>query len=269
MSELLTVPLRYDGLDAEAHEIDLAALGLSLQGAARILAVTGNFATTGKYVSKRPAMDIRVVAREPRANCFTLEAILQFAQQQGLFQGGIGAILSALVTWLVARASNNKEEMKHLADSLNKAIEALSLDSADSRGQTMAVIDKMIEALRPAAKQMVAPIGRSCRQMSVGDYVVIDEATAEAIRGEDGDEVDQERQYEVLITELDLEKRTAKVRLDDKSEKRIRAIITDPAINIDGNAYASAFVMRRLIKVMAKSVLRDDEIRMLFISNSL
>src|SRR5690606_32905616 len=120
----------------------------SLKGAARILAVVGNFAVTGRYVAQAPAMDVRVVAREPRANCFTLDAVLQFAQQQGLLQGGIGALISAVIGYVIARASNSKDEMKHLAASLDKAIDVLAQKGTDERAQFLGLIEKLVESLK-------------------------------------------------------------------------------------------------------------------------
>lgn len=265
MSDIVVVPLRYDGLDAENHELSLDALGDSLKGAARMLAVVGNFAVTSRYVAQAPAMDVRVVAREPKANCFTLEAVLQFAQQQQLLQGGATVIISTVIGWVIARASNNKEEMKHLAASLDRAIDALAQNNADQKTQLLAIVDKIAEVLRPAARQLVAPLGRSCRQLKVGDIVTVDEATADAIRGGETDEVDQEREYTLLITELDLENRTAKARLDGLPERRVKAAITDPDIA----PYAAAFAAGTQLSVKAKAVLRDGEIRALYISNSL
>ncbi len=41
--ELAIALIRYDGLDAERHQIELLLLGESLEGVARILGVTGHF----------------------------------------------------------------------------------------------------------------------------------------------------------------------------------------------------------------------------------
>lgn len=269
MSDIVIVPLRYDGKDAESHELNLDALGESLRGAARILAVVGNFAVTGNCAMQSRAMDVRVVAREPRANCFTLEAVLQFAQQQGLLQGVVAPIVAAIIGLVIAKASNNKAEMKHLAATVEKLIDAMTQSNIAQRDQVLAIVDRMTDALRPAAKQLVAPVGRSCRQMKVGDAVTIDEATAAAIRGQEDDEVDAMREYTIQITELDLENRTAKVRLDDESNKRVRAVISDPAINVAGNAYAIAFAAQKPIRVQAKAVLREGEIRSLYVSDTM
>lgn len=268
MSDIVVVPIRYDGMDAENHEIGLDALGESLRGVARVLAVTGNFAVTGTYVKQVRAMDVRVVAREPKANCFTIQGVLQFAAQQGLLQGFAASLIPALIGYVVAKASNNKVEMKHLAATVEKLIEAMTQSNLAQRDQVLAVVDRMADALRPAAKQMVAPVGGSCREMRIAGDVLVDEATAAAIRGQEDDEVDAMRDYTIQITELDLENRTAKVRIADESEKRVRAIISDPAITVPGNPYATAFVAQSALAVRAKALLRDGEIRAIYVSDT-
>src|SRR5690606_39028776 len=109
------IPIRYDGFDAEQHQIDLAALGESLQGVSKVLGVIGHFAVTGKYAKQAQALDVRVVAyEEPVANCFRINTALEFVQQHGLLQGAIGSFITAIVSWAIARNSNKSTEMKML-----------------------------------------------------------------------------------------------------------------------------------------------------------
>jgi hypothetical protein len=56
--------------------------------------------------------------------------------------------------------------------------------------------------------------------------------------------------------------------LPDDSEKRISAEISDPAVAIPNNAYATAFAARRPLKVRAKAVLKAGEIDKLHISDT-
>lgn len=266
MSEILVVAIRYDGMDAEGHEISLDALGQSLRGAARLLAVTGNFAVTGRYVTQVRSMDVRVVAREPKANCFSIQAVLQFAQQHGLLQGAV-MLIPAIIGLVIANAANNHQEMKHLSVTVSKLIDVVAQNNQAQREQFVAIVDRMTDALRPAAKQMVAPVGRTCSSMRIFETTV-DEATAAAIRGQPDDSVDELRRYVVQITELDLENRTAKVRLEGIDEKRVRAVITDPALAYSQNNYVSSFASRASIAVSAKAVIREGGIYCLYISDS-
>ncbi len=55
-SEIIDEPIRirYDGLDATNHELELGSLAESLRGLSRIISVTGNFVATGRYVGSGP-----------------------------------------------------------------------------------------------------------------------------------------------------------------------------------------------------------------------
>lgn len=264
------IPIRYDGLDAASHQIELNGLGESLQGMARVLAVTGNLIVTGRYVKQYQAQDVRVLVREPEANCFTVHAMLQFAQQQQMFAGAGGPILGALLAWLFGRAANRRDEMKALKDSLDKAIAALASNNQQMAGALSTAVDRMADGLRPAIRQAVQPIGTTCNKMTIGGAVVVDEASAAAIRSDAGDEVGEEKTWRIRITEIDLESQSAKVRLadDPDQEHRIKARITDPAFAISPNPYASALVSQTEISVRAKATLRDGDVAQIYISNT-
>jgi hypothetical protein len=64
-----TITIRFDGLDAEDHEIDLFTLGESLQGLARIAGTVGHFAATQEYSRYFRSHELKVLAKEPRENC--------------------------------------------------------------------------------------------------------------------------------------------------------------------------------------------------------
>jgi hypothetical protein len=269
-SEIAIVPIRYDGLDAEQHQIELLLLGESLQGVSRILAMSGHFIATGSYAKQIQALDVKVYVTEPKANCFSLAAAIEFAKQQQVLAGVASVVLGPLIGWIVARASNNKEEMKALKDSLDKAIEHLAGQNSELVPKLLSTVERMAESLRPSVRAAVAPVGKSCSVMRIGNGAPIDEATAQAIRSVAADEVTEERIWNVRITELDIETASAKIRFEDSEEGdsgRFRAIVTDPVIGVQGNGYVTALAAQRPIRVRGKATLREGEIQTLFISN--
>jgi uncharacterized membrane-anchored protein YhcB (DUF1043 family) len=268
--ERAIVPIRYDGLDAERHQIELLLLGESLEGVARILGVTGHFLATGTYAKQIQALDVRVYVAEPKANCFSLSAVIEFTKQQQLLAGVAGVVLGPLIGWIIARASNNKAEMKALKDSLDKAVHHLAQQNTELVPRLLRTVEKMADSLRPSVRAAVAPVGKSCAQMSLGHDAVIDEATAQAIRAVGADEVTEERSWTVRITELDWETASAKIRFEDDGaeEGRFRAVITDPAIGVCDNAYVKALAAQTPIKVRGKATLREGEIQVLYVSNT-
>jgi hypothetical protein len=267
------VPIRYDGLDAERHQIELQWLGESCQGIARILAVTGHFVATGQYAKQMQSLDVKVYVDEPKANCFTIHAVIDFAKDQQLFAGFGVAALGGIITWLFHKASGTRAEMKAIKDSLDKAIGLLAGQNSELVPRLLATLERMADSLRPSLRAAVAPVGRTCRTMRVGDSGVIDEPMAEAIRSLDADEVTAERSWDVRITEFDFETAHAKVRfVDDEDEgqedRRVRAVITDPSAHVLGNPYIRAFAKQTPLRVRGKAVMKEGEIQTLYISDS-
>lgn len=106
----IKISLRYDGLDAENHEIDLACLGESLKGVFENSGNRRNFAVTQRYSKNVAGQDVKVYAKEARANCFTLDAVLNFVGQSQLFSGAVGSILGALIPYIFSRNSQKKKK---------------------------------------------------------------------------------------------------------------------------------------------------------------
>lgn len=278
----IRISLRYDGMDAENHEIDLACLGESLKGFSKILATAGNFAVTQRYSKNVAGQDVKVYAKEARANCFSLDAVLNFVGQSQLFSGAVGSILGALIPYIFSRNSQKKEEMKLLKDSLDKAIEALGNKDRATIDGLLAVIDKMAGELRPSVRQAVSPIGNTCREISVTtncgyDPARIDEDDKAVIDRFSDDEVIGLREYKVFITEFDVQRTTAKViLLDDDSGRRIPAEISDPSAKKAGNPYITALntylesrgASSSCITVTAKASVKKGNISKLYIADA-
>lgn len=270
MSELVAIRIRFDGQDAASHELDLSALGESLGGIARILGGAGHFAATGEYGKQQPSLAVKVLAREPQANCFTVEAVIQFAQQQQLFAGGVGAIVSAVVAWIFARASGRSQEMKAIKDSLDKAVSALAQRDEALQMRLLGTIERLADSLRPAVRSAVAPIGGHCTTLSIGDAIKLDAADKERIMAVNPDEVSPEQEWTLLLTELDLESQSAKARLDGSAgDQRIKVKITDPALDVPGNAYASALAEKRQITVRGKAKMSKGEVQTIYASDTI
>lgn len=275
----IKISLRYDGLDAENHEIELTCLGESLKGFSKILATAGTFAVTQRYSKNVSYQDVKIYAREAKANCFTLDTAMNFITQSQLFSGSAGAILGALVPYIFARNAQKKEEMKALKEALEKAIEALGNKDRPTIDGLIAVIDKMAGELRPSVRQAVSPIGNTCNHISVSTGLgnrpaTINEADKKAIDQLEDDEVLGLREYKVFVTEFDAQRMTAKVIIDgDDSCKRVIAQISDPSASKAENPYLAALgrymannsASGSCVTVTAKATVKKGLINKLFI----
>ena len=105
------IEVRYDGKEAKTHIISASELGESLQGFSKIFGAAYHFSTTGEFVSKAPAQNVRVYVTTPEAKCYQVWFdIWELAKQQQVFQGLVGNVAVAVVTYIVARAADRHTE---------------------------------------------------------------------------------------------------------------------------------------------------------------
>lgn len=269
-SEIARLTLRFDGLDASSHQIDLYSLGESLQGFARILSTVGHFSATQEYSKNFSIHVVKTYAQEVRANCFSVDMVINWVQQNQIFSGSAGAVLAVILPWIFSRHKNKTEEMKLLKDSLDKAIEQLGNRDQEVINRLASTIEKMAEELRPAARQAVYPIGQSCKTISIFDkgknkpIGVINEQDKEEISKLQDGEVTGIQEFNIVISELDKQKATCKVSVNG-ADKRISASISDPLINTPDNVYYKAFVSNEILKVTGKAIIKDGDIYKLVI----
>jgi len=275
MEEQIDEPIliRYDGMDAAGHEIEMASLAKSLQGIARIISVAGNFAATHQFVQHQDAMAIKVVVRPPEAHCYEMVALLKWGAQHPLIATTVGGLAVTLITYIFKRAAGQREEMKHLQASLETAIRELGSRDSAVVSRLLDTVDRMADSLAPSVRLAVDPIGKTASTLSVGSLdrtreTNIGAAEKEAILQRAPAEIDQERTYHILITSLDVEGGTCRLSLiNDPDAPRISGRITDPMVLMPDNKYALSMAAHRPIVVRAKASLRDGIIEKLFISD--
>lgn len=266
-----SIRIRFDGLDAAKHEIDLFALGESLQGMARVAATVGHFAATEQYSRYFKSHSVRVVAREPKANCFSIDIVWNFVQQYGILSGSFGSVIAILIPYLISRSARKREEMKLLKDLLDKAIQELGSRDEGTINRLLDIVEKMATDLRPAIRHSVAPIGETCKTMTITSSLrsdTYDEADKAEIVKTGDDEITDAREFTVLLTELDLERGTCKAHIAGEVEdRRINSVVTDPILQGLNNPYSLSFAAGEQITVIAKALIRSGEIARLFISD--
>ncbi|WP_446926280.1 DUF7946 domain-containing protein, partial [Klebsiella pneumoniae] len=245
----------------------------------KVLSTAASFSATQKYSKYINYQEVKVYAREAKANCFTLDAALNFVTQNQLFSGIAATILGAILQYIFARNSNKKDEMKALQQSLEKAIEALGNKDAGTIDKLIAVIDRMAVELRPSVRQAVSPIGNTCDEISIatnvdGCLLKVNEHDKAEIDKLDDDEVIGLREYRAFLTEFDAHNMTAKIILEgDDSNRRIASEISDPSASKKNNPYINAlgsYISTKgdpssVFTITAKATVKKGQINRLFI----
>ncbi|WP_250477371.1 hypothetical protein [Caballeronia sp. INML1] len=259
--ELLTLGIRYEGGDAVHHEIDLNQLGESLQGMARLIAVAANFVVTGKTTRHFDALDVRVLAAPVQSHrCHEVMAVVEGIVASKEFWGGaVSGLIPFVIQFFLSR--RDKEEMKHLADALKRQMELVSEGNQKNVDSLVGVINRLADALHPSVKKALSPVGRSVESMGLysGErkFHEVNANDKGAMMGETRVFSDHSRQYDVVITELDMTTGACKLSIEGQQE-RVNGQIVDPTVTQPGNPYAEAMTAISRISILGKAEVDAD-----------
>ena len=200
-------------------------------------------------------------------HCYEVLAVVKsLASSRELWSGVFGALLTTLVQYVLSR--RDKDEMKYLSEALQQALR----NNQATVDKLMDTIDKMADALRPAARQALAPVDRSCKRIDLyasGEKFA--ELGAEHKRAfADAESVisDHSAVFAGLISEFDMTTGACKVTLDGDIV-RIPAQVTDPIFHRPNNPYVEAMAATRALRFVAKAELNaDGEPMKLYISDT-
>jgi hypothetical protein len=274
---LCVFSVRYEGRDAASHQIDLNQLGQSMQGFARIFALSANLLLTGRLSTQ---LDVHVVSLPVEEHhCFEVIAMVKsMATSKELWSGAFGAVLAAVVQYVLSR--RDQDDMKYLKETIRMAeelkegmavqaallaqerqhqVEVRQLSGAVEK--VLSAIDKLAHALRPAARQALTPIDRSCERIDLhanGErFISITTAHKRAFADADAIVSDHLTSYTGVISEFDMTSGTCMVTLDGDA-LRTPALVLDPIFNRPNNIYVGAMASAFPLRFLAKAELDPD-----------
>jgi hypothetical protein len=277
------IPVKYTGLYSDDHVIDLQEFGVSLQGLARVSNSIVDF-----YLHQRVAKDtrlytVRLFAKPPEPGCVLLDIVgLMLAGQLPLYTPYVCDLATTFIVPLI-KATIAKRLKR--TDAMEKAIEqitTLAIRHADSMDQVRADhmrdkgwlqshIDKLSSQNSTPLRQLVRPVGSTCRQIEVGQPdgvapVTIGEAEAQVLTSREELSVEDSREYHGTFDGVDKTNGNCKFRVAG-TDNDIPGKITDPALLNAPNVYTHSLDTQKPITIQAKAVTKDGEIVRLFISD--
>lgn len=286
--------LRYDGNDASENIIDGLQLGQSLAGASMIYNATLHFCAFGVVPKGNYKKHASAYTAIPRAGCYEAIFIMGTAASQHslllelgkaslskIFFSVLGAlknswltnnqkpVISDLCKSLTQMASDNSEVNKILANGLvqsnNDFSRLLEIKLTES-------FPELSKSCRPAARKLVAPIGKSCSTMShkYDTEIVceISEPEAYVIKSTHQEDLGDMEQYICeSITEVNRTTGHCEMLIEGISGP-IRGKITDPALELIGNIYTKSLDQKTRFSFSAKPVNRDGKLYSVYISDA-
>lgn len=282
VSEINPIPIRFDGRDAARNVLDLNALGVSLQGASRLVGSGAQVALTGRFSKKELPNSVRVYALPPRLGSYEIwVAVTAFggAMATALLLPVVDTALKtaatkvteALVNSTIARWAKRPREAEEANSIAVKALEEMGHTSRAA----IALAERVALANYSGTRMLVNPIGISADTVQIGRsdagaFPVGFLEKAEIERTEPI-EIGDERVMTVHLSELDLVNKSCKLSSIDNDQlpKRIPGQITDPQLLVPNNPYSSAFDRQLPLRVKCKPQYSEGELEKLYISDTI
>jgi hypothetical protein len=134
------------------------------------------------------------------------------------------------------------------------------------------MIGVLVSQNRASLRELPEPVGRSVRQMQIGDSKhgpLVDETAAEVLRARDPMEVGDAAQYDVTVEGFFKTNGACRLNiLGGDGDHIVSGKITDPALEKSGNIYTTALNEGLALKVTAKPTLKDGAVHTLFVSDA-
>ncbi len=273
------VHIRFDGIDAESHKIDLAQFGKAALGISKIMASTAQFVATGNYRQTQRKLDFKVLIGPAEDNCITFEAVIEAIENKdvavaflacgGLLAANIITDVYRLVFKLLWNLFTSSKDSEKTQQELEQKLDGVY--DKETISKLIDTVHKMADGLLPAAKNATQPINISCETLQFGDthknyFVKLDVSDKQAIIDRDFEFTDLE-QHRVIISEIDMKNATCMVSLQDDLKRRFKARITDPQIEQANNDYGTATNSKRSVTITAKKKLDKGIVKEFIISD--
>ena len=264
--------IRFDGLDADQHRLDMRTFGEALTGFDKLIN-TGLVSLAEHRIPKRgERYALQLHASEPRRGSFDIVASLAPSVAWALplvhetFYTGAAEIMWRWTSWVLSMAGGREREADPhflaLMD-LAREIHRGRFESEEANRKFMLeVFDRVI----PAARNAVAPVGPSCDSMTVGygepvleaPKTFVDLPMADAIRSKVKLEVKDMETMRVRVDGLVHHNRQLKIDHPQEPGKFLNASVRDPAFDQPENVYLDALGRKGWLEVQAKPSTRPD-----------
>ncbi|AQR62750.1 hypothetical protein BZG35_14645 [Brevundimonas sp. LM2] len=258
--EQFRINIRFDGLDADDHVIDMRLFGEAMIGLEKTLSAGLNALATGS-VPPRSKLMLAIKATPPRDGCVQLDAVIELAQgvlpilKPALLAAG-GAIAKHLISATIKRFGGSRGQS---ASEVEKVLDLMKVEKDDRQRERETLLG-VIDRLRPAAVQMMAPVGRSAEQLTItsandDDPTVFDVPMAQALRSRSDLEVSEMQPMRLKVDGITVHTRTLKVEDPNVPGRYVTAEVRDPAFTDGENVYTQS--VTKMLDVQAKATYRE------------
>lgn len=260
--------IKYEGGDADSHQVEMRSLANSLLGFERIISDGLILFGNGRAPKRGERHELSVRAREPIIGSSLIPVNLDVAAGLlplgwWLLQTGAGHVVTTWMSLVFARLSGQTGEVEMALEAMLKMREidaqerlAAKRLHLESDRQWQETILKVVDRLSPSAVKAVAPIGPSVNQLKfyedVKNPISVDLATADAIRSKGDLAVTDLKTISVKVDGFVHHSKKLNIENPEIPGTFISADVRDPAFDQTPNLYTEAAASQSVITVQAK-----------------
>lgn len=271
--------VKYQGGDADRHNVEMRSLGYSLLGFERIISDGLIFLSENRLPRRGERHTLIVHAREPRAGSSEIEVFL--TQASGLLplgwwllETGAGEAVGYFATWVFSKLGGREADAKAALSAMERMRETEAKERVDTRGieanerlemqrqwleHEAAWRNRLFlltEKLANAAVQAVKPIGPSVDSFKLNGSkappLVVDLPMADVIRAKGELEVSELQTIDLRVDGFVHHNKKLNVEHPDFPGRFISADVRDPLFERVPNPYTQAAAIKSMLSVQAK-----------------
>jgi hypothetical protein len=153
------------------------------------------------------------------------------------------------------------EALQSQAKYMKEALQQSQQNNQQNFETLKALADKLADALRPAARQALSPIDRSCQRIDLyaegKQFMTLDSDHKRAFSQNSGTVTEHLEPYVGVISQFDMTTGACRLTLEGATS-RIPAIVVDPIFDRPNNRYVKAMTSADPIRFLAKAELDDE-----------
>lgn len=278
--------IRYEGFRADEHLVDMREMGRSLVGIERVISAGFIVASARRLPKQRERLPIAVYVSEPRPGSVEIVGFLGplagvLPIFHDLFITGAAEFIWRSLSWVLLMLGGRPSDAEiHLERIIDMAREMHRAQLEDRERERIAYYEdrhreremwfRVVETLKPSAKDAVAPVGPSCDKMTVGTRMLehattVDLPMADAVRARGELQVSEMAPMRIRVDGFTLHNNQLKIEDPSTPNRYVNASIRDPAFAQIPNIYTETASHGGWLDVQAKSTYKEGQLKTVYV----
>jgi hypothetical protein len=263
------ITIKYNGGDADQHEIDVRLLGQSLIGFERIISDGVIYLSEGRLPKKGERAPLVIRANEPQAG--SVELCMVFGATWGVLPLALPLIkfqdAKIIFEWVafVLKFISGKGDAEGHMDAYLKLQELHAAERGATEERWLAHSQHSTDQLHQLIDKLTTSVTKIGLLSGSAEHLSVDVPMADAIRAKTVPEFSDIEKMTLLVDGFSHHSKTLKVERPDEPGKFMNAVIKDPAFDEVPNIYTQSAEAKSRISAAVKLARKNGKLEQIYI----